>query len=332
MKKVKISELPLYNSLKGLFTLGTDKDNRSVKVSLEFIETTTEAAVKKATDAATDAERRTTAAVTQAQSDVTAAAAGAKQIADNAAASAKKTAEDAAAAAKKKADDAAADAQSKTAAAVSSANSAATNANQKASAAETAAQVANAAATSANSAAQAAQAAKTAAETATTQTIQAKNAAETATAQANVAAEGATQAKANAETATGEAQEATAEAIDATSVLLNFLGTILPNALSVEPVPRLTFGNKTPVRINAVLSPSGVRQNIIFISDGKAVTVAPDGRLTVVGVGRSVVQVIPTINTALAQVIEVVVGEPTVRFVNTRTRLRLTQSGAFRLN
>ena len=41
MKKVKISELPLYNSLKGLFTLGTDKDNRSVKVSLEFIETMT---------------------------------------------------------------------------------------------------------------------------------------------------------------------------------------------------------------------------------------------------------------------------------------------------
>lgn len=57
MKKVKISELPLYNSLKGLFTLGTDKDNRSVKVSLEFIETTTEAAVKKANDAAAAAKK-----------------------------------------------------------------------------------------------------------------------------------------------------------------------------------------------------------------------------------------------------------------------------------
>lgn len=288
MKKVKISELPLYNSLKGLFTIGTDKDNRSVKVSLEFIETTTQEAVKNANDAAASAEQRTTAAVAQAQTNV--------------------------------------------AAAVSSANSAATNANQKASAAETAAQEANAAATSANSAAQAAQTAKSAAETATAQTIQAKTNAEAATAQATAAAQAATQAKENAETATKETQEATAEAIDATSVLLNFLGTILPTALSVEAVPRLTFGNKFPVRINAVLSPSGVRQNIIFISDGKAVTVAPDGRLRIVGSGRSVVQVIPTINTALAQVIEVVVGEPTVRFVNTRTHLRLTQSGAFRLN
>lgn len=288
MKKVKISELPLYNSLKGLFTLGTDKDNRSVKVSLEFIETTTQEAVKNANDAAASSESRTTAAITQAQTDV--------------------------------------------AAAVSAANSAATNANQKASAAETAAQGANSAATSANSAAQAAQTAKSAAETATAQTIQAKTDAETATAEAQAATQAATQAKENAETATEETQEATAEAIDATSALLNFLGSILPTALSVEAVPRLTFGNKIPVRINAVLSPSGVRQNIIFISDGKAVTVAPDGRLTVVGVGRSTVQVIPTINTALAQVIEVVVGEPTVRFVNTRTRLRLTQSGAFRLN
>ena len=48
MKKVKISELPLYNSLKGLFTLGTDKDNRSVKVSLEFIETTTSSVFARA--------------------------------------------------------------------------------------------------------------------------------------------------------------------------------------------------------------------------------------------------------------------------------------------
>lgn len=183
MKKVKISELPLYNSLKGLFTIGTDKDNRSVKVSLEFVEIQTTEAAKKATDAAVAAE-----------------------------------------------------------------------------------------------------------------------------------------------------QKATAAADAATANLLKFLGTILPTALSVEPVPRLTLGNVSPVFINAVLSPEGVRQNIIFISDNKAVTVAPDGRLRIVGSGRSVVQVIPTINTALAKIIEVEVGAPTVRLVNTRTRLRLTASGAFRMN
>lgn len=321
MKKVKISELPLYNSLKGLFTLGTDKDNRSVKVSLEFIETTTEAAVKKANDAAADAERRTTAAVSQAQSDVSAATKDAKKVADDAAAAAKKTSDDAAAAAKKTADDAA-----------KKASDAATLADQKASAAETAAQGANSAANSANSAAQEARTAKSAAETATQGAIQAKQNAETATSQAQAATAAANQAKENADDATSTAQEATSEAIEATSVLLNFLGTILPTALSVEPVPRLTLGNVRPVRINAVLSPSGVRQNIIYISDNKAVTVAPDGRLTIVGSGRSVVQIIPTINTALAKVIEVEVGAPTVRLVNTRTHIRLTASGAFRLN
>lgn len=217
MKKVKISELPLYNSLKGLFTLGTDKDNRSVKVSLEFIETTTEAAVKKANDAA----------------------AAAKTTAENAAETAKQTAETAAAAA-----------------------------------------------------------------------IKAKEDAE--------------------ESATG-ANEAKEAANAAAESLVEFLGKILPTGLTVESVPRLTVGNVSPVRINAILSPEGVRQNIIFLSDNKSVTVAPDGRLTIVGKGRSTVHVISTVNTALAKTLEVVVGEPTLRLV-TRTRLRLTSSGALRLN
>lgn len=71
MKKIKVSELPLYNSLRGLFTLGTDKDNRSVKVSLEFIETTTQEAVKNANDAAASAQTKTAAAVSSANSAAT---------------------------------------------------------------------------------------------------------------------------------------------------------------------------------------------------------------------------------------------------------------------
>lgn len=266
MKKVKISELPLYNSLKGLFTLGTDKDNHSVKVSLEFIETQTSEASKKATDAAVLA------------------------------------------------------------------TSAAQNADTKATQAGQAATTATNAAGVANKAAQVATTAATNADTATNQTLKAKQDTETATAQAQAATAAANNSKENADGATSNAQDATADAIKATAELRNFLGTILPTALSVEPVHRLTLGNVCPIRINAVLSPSGVRQNIIYISDNKAVTVAPDGRLTIVGGGRSVVQIIPTINTALAKVIEVEVGAPTVRLVNTRTRIRLTASGAFRLN
>lgn len=38
MKKIKVSELPVGTTLKGLYTLGTDVNNNSVKVSLEFVE------------------------------------------------------------------------------------------------------------------------------------------------------------------------------------------------------------------------------------------------------------------------------------------------------
>lgn len=79
MKKIKISELPLYNSLKGLFTIGTDKDNRSVKVSLEFIETSTQeaikgtqAAAKEAATAAKTAQEKATVADTAAKNADTA--------------------------------------------------------------------------------------------------------------------------------------------------------------------------------------------------------------------------------------------------------------------
>ena len=51
MKKIKLSELPLYQSLKGLFTIGTNENNESVRVPLEFIEKST----NEANDAAESA-------------------------------------------------------------------------------------------------------------------------------------------------------------------------------------------------------------------------------------------------------------------------------------
>lgn len=299
MKKVKISELPLYNSLKGLFTLGMDKDNRSVKVSLEFIETTTEAAVKKANDAA----------------------AAAKTTADNAAETAKQTVENAVA-----------EAQKTTDAATKRANDAAENADTKAKEAATATTLAQAATKVATEAATLANTVAGKADLAAQAATKAAETANTATEESKSATDAAIKAKEDAEDATAGANEATDAANAAATSLLEFLGTILPMGLSVESVPRLTVGNVSPVFIDAKLSPEGVRQNIIFISDNKAVTVAPDGRLTIVGTGRSTVQVIPTVNTALAKVVEVVVGEPTLRLVNTRNRLRLTSSGALRLN
>lgn len=265
MKKIKISELPLYNSLKGLFTIGTDKDNRSVKVSLEFIEEQTEEAVSKA-DAATKAAIK------------------AKQDADTAS---------------------------------QNANDATANANQAAEQAETARKATE---TATNNAIRATEAAKNAKKYADEATVKAKE----ATLYANQATE-------NTNKAITAAEKATNAAVSATDKVTKFIERLVPTSLDIMPVPRITIGNENRFCIETHLTPENVVKNLIFISDNKAVAVSPDGQITIVGAGRSSVQVIPTLNTALAQVIQVEVGEPTAR-LNTRSSLRLTSAGTFRLN
>ncbi len=270
MKKVKVSQLPLATSLQGLYTLGTDVNNNSVKVSLEFVE-------QKANAAATAAANATTAANN---------AIAAKQAADTAA---------------------------------SAANTAATNANTAKNNANTATAQANTARDNANTAASNANSASSSA-------TQAAQLATAATAAAN-------NAKNEAVAAAQEAIEAADEAIAAAETLLAHFGSVVtPSALIVKQPPRITMGNKTPVIIEARLLPEQATQNIIFISDNRAVSVTQDGRLTALELGRSTVQIIPTMNTSLTKVIQVEVIPPSLRLVNTRTRLRLTASGALRLN
>lgn len=272
MKKIKISELPLYNSLKGLFTIGTDKDNRSVKVSLEFIEDQTEEAVANA-DAATKAAIK----------------------------------------AKQEADTASQNANDATAAAIQAAEQA-ESARKEAGAAT---KKAGAATKKANEATEAAQ--------------NAKKYADEATAKANEATLSANQATENANEAITAAEKATNAAVSATDKATKFIERLVPTSLTIQPIPRITIGNGNRFRIETLLTPENVAKNLIFISDNKAVAVSPDGQITIVGAGRSTVQVIPTLNTALAQVIQVEVGEPTAR-LNTRSSLRLTSAGAFRMN
>lgn len=263
MKKIKISELPLYSSLKGLFTIGTDANNRSVKVSLEFVE-------QKTTQAVNDANTATNAA--------------------NTAAAAANTA-------KKNADTATAAAQTAT-----------QNAIKAKEDADAATQKANTAATAANKAKEDCDAVTEAAQEATT-------AANNATAAANDATEA--------------AQEATENAVNATDNVLLTLGRIVPTGMTVESVTRLTVGNVQPNYIKPVLSPASAMKNVIFISDNKAITVGTDGRITIVGTGKSTVHVIPTCNTALAKTLLIEVVAPALRKVNSSS-LRLTQSGALR--
>lgn len=266
MKKIKISELPLYQSLKGLFVMGTDVNNRSVKVNLEFIETETTQAVSDAQKAATAASK----------------AAGLASEATKAAQS-------------------------------------------SAAAAQKASQNAQAAAGQASTAAETALNSSTAADAS-------KKAADTATTAAQAAKEAALKATELSEAATEAAEEATAASKAATDKVLDTLGIIIPTGFNVECVSRLTLGNVQPVYIRAVLSPDTALKNILYISDGKAVEVGLDGRISVLNKGISRVYVIPTCNTALAKTLLIEVGDPTLRLVTTRRQLRFTQSGALRMN
>lgn len=118
IRKKKISEFPLAETLIGLFTIGANSKNKSVKVSLEFLKTSADnadKAAKSANNAAAKANEAATSANNAADSANTAA-----ENADSAADKAKK--------------------------ATQSANAAAENANTKAGAADRSASSANQAA------------------------------------------------------------------------------------------------------------------------------------------------------------------------------------------
>lgn len=260
MKKIKISELPVVSSLIGLFTIGVDNQNRSVAVSLEFVQDAADTANSAADNANTKA----------------------------AAASA----------------------------AASAANTAAQNANNKASEANTAAEGANAAKQAANTAAaQAVVAAQSADESA--------NNADRAAGDANTAAAGATTAAA----AANSAAKTTDEAREAIVALFE---SLIPSGLTVTAPQHITQGNLAELFIKAHLTPEGVAENIVFISDNRSVAVAPDGRVTVLCRGISTVHIVPTLKTALAKSIQVEVVAPACR-LNTASSLRFTQTGGFRL-
>lgn len=217
-------------------------------------------------------------------------------------------------------------------AATAKATTAATNADNATAAAKTAT-------TNADNATAKAKEATDNADTATANATAATTAAETATAaakeatdNADTATTAAKEATANAETATTNAQTATAAAKEATDKVLDTLGIIVPTGLEVEYPSRLTLGNMQDHYIKAVLSPDTAMQNLIYMSDNKAVEVALDGRITVTNKGVSRVHVIPTCNTALARTLLIEVVGPPLRLVTTRQQMRFTQSGGLRFN
>lgn len=93
IKRIKISKLPLVESFIGLFTIGVDKDNKSVKVGLEFIKTAADNCDTKArlADEKAAAADRAASAANQAAGSANAEAANAENKAAKADKSAKET-------------------------------------------------------------------------------------------------------------------------------------------------------------------------------------------------------------------------------------------------
>ena len=273
VKKIKISALPLTDTLVGLYTIGVNALNKSVKVSLEFLKT----AADKANDAATAANKAKTAA---------------------------ETATEAAKTATKNANTA-----------TEAANTAAKNATDKATAADTAAKNAN---TKADAADKAAGAATTAANTANSKAALADQKATAADNAANLAGE------------TAEEARATIVRLEELEESLVGQYKMIPTGMNLDYPPRITFRNTVPRRITYELLPTNTGRNVLFLGDDNAVSVQPDGSLTVNRTGISKIHVIPTENTSIYRTIQITVAEPELRRVKSNS-LRLMGNGSFRL-
>lgn len=273
VKKIKISALPLADTLVGLYTIGVNALNKSVKVSLEFLKT----AADKANDAATAANKAKTAA---------------------------ETATEAAKTATKNANTA-----------TEAANTAAKNATDKATAADTAAKNAN---TKADVADKAAGAATTAANTANSKAALADQKATAADNAANLAGE------------TAEEARATIVRLEELEESLVGQYKMIPTGMNLDYPPRITFRNTVPRRITYELLPTNTGRNVLFLGDDNAVSVQPDGSLTVNRTGISKIHVIPTENTSIYRTIQITVAEPELRRVKSNS-LRLMGNGSFRL-
>ena len=273
VKKIKISALPLADTLVGLYTIGVNALNKSVKVSLEFLKT----AADKANDAATAANKAKTAA---------------------------ETATEAAKTATKNANTA-----------TEAANTAAKNATDKATAADTAAKNAN---TKADAADKAAGAATTATNTANSKAALPDQQVTAADNAANLAGE------------TAEEARATIVRLEELEESLVGQYKMIPTGMNLDYPPRITFRNTVPRRITYELLPTNTGRNVLFLGDDNAVSVQPDGSLTVNRTGISKIHVIPTENTSIYRTIQITVAEPELRRVKSNS-LRLMGNGSFRL-
>lgn len=285
----------------------TDEARKAV----EAAEQRTAAAVKAATDAAAEAQAAKQRADEAAQRAATAqnAAATAAQEAATATRQAQ-TATDAASTAKREADAAAQAARSAAGDATSNAQEARTAAHEARTAISTLEQVTN----DGRSIAERAEAAATAA-------TEAKKAADTATAAAIAAAQ-----RAEAATQATEQQRAILEALIERA---QHVTAGVPTGMEVESPATVTMGNPVKQYVRGRVLPTSALQNVLYLSDGRAVDVLPDGEIVPKAAGTSRVHVIPTDGTRFYKTIQVETVAPRIRTAG--STMRLDAQGNIRL-
>jgi hypothetical protein len=166
------------------------------------------------------------------------------------------------------------------------------------------------------------------------------NSANIAAGNAATQADAASSAASLANTAIEEVNAAKEETVSATELCKQLIEQasqvtelgLYPTAMTVEAPTDITLGNLVTLYVKAKLQPEYAIPNILYLGDNNAVSVAPDGRVSVLKEGVSVVHVVPTGNTALFKTIEIRVRLAGLALVNSRSAVMLTSDGSLLLN
>lgn len=149
---------------------------------------------------------------------------------------------------------------------------------------------------------------------------QVKKAGETVVKTCNDAANGARQATASAQAAAAQAGQ-TRQKLEDMAEQVEAAASNIPTGLRVECPEEITLGNMVARYISAKVKPDHVLQNVLYLSDGVACDVEPDGRIVVKQAGNSRVHVIPTAGVRFYQTVNVKVVDPRIRMAGSSMRL-----------
>ena len=104
----------------------------------------------------------------------------------------------------------------------------------------------------------------------------------------------------------------------------------VPTGMEVEAPATVTMGNPVKQYVRGRVLPTSALQNVLYLADGKAVDVLPDGEIVPQAIGTSRVHVIPTDGTRFYKTIQVETVAPRIRTTAAGT-MRLDKQGNIRL-